>query len=296
MPKKVVIPTRTAMPEQPPEVRAHNYEEVTLGYTPEQAKAEAMRCLQCVKPVCIQGCPVNINIPGFLQLVADGDFRGAVNLIKETNVLPAITGRVQTITAPPGTTWKDVSIVLLDSSVQVTIRGRQSDRDYAQAGFRDPDQRLVLLKLFGAARGMLDAEKAASVLDGGSPLKTRISRLRQLLQELIEVDGDPIAHHKKSNTYSCQFEIRLAGDCGYPTPAGATWLDFSFHERNDGRLLVSTTETRRFRARDHRAETGRAASEVAEQGAPIGRIYSVEELGLRTNAGKPVPVVHLPTR
>ena len=94
MPKKVVIPTRTAMPEQPPEVRAHNYQEVTLGYSPEQAKAEAMRCLQCVKPVCIQGCPVNINIPGFLQLVADGDFRGAVNLIKETNVLPAITGRV----------------------------------------------------------------------------------------------------------------------------------------------------------------------------------------------------------
>jgi glutamate synthase (NADPH) small chain len=94
MPKKVVIPTRTAMPEQPPEVRAHNYEEVTLGYTPEQAKAEAMRCLQCVKPVCIRGCPVNINIPGFLQLVEDGDFRGAVNLIKETNVLPAMTGRV----------------------------------------------------------------------------------------------------------------------------------------------------------------------------------------------------------
>ena len=202
---------------------------------------------------------------------------------------PAMTGRVQAITAPPGTTWKDLTIVLLDSSMQVAIRGRQSDRDYAQAGFRDPDQRLVLLKLFGAARGMLDAEKAVSVLDGGSPLKTRISRLRQLLQELIEVDGDPIEHHKKANTYSCQFEIRLAGDCGYPTPAGATWLDFSFHERSDGRLLVSTTETRRFRARDHRAETGRAAGEVAERSAPIGRIYSVEEIRLRTNAGKLKP-------
>ncbi len=94
MPKKVVIPKRNPMPEQPAEVRAHNYEEVTLGYTPEQARAEAMRCLQCVKPVCIRGCPVNINIPGFLQLVEDGDFRGAVNLIKETNVLPAMTGRV----------------------------------------------------------------------------------------------------------------------------------------------------------------------------------------------------------
>ena len=92
MPKKVVIPTRNPMPEQPPEVRAHNYEEVTLGYTPEQAMAEAARCLQCVKPVCIRGCPVNINIPGFLQLVENGDFRGAVNLIKRDECTPGHDG------------------------------------------------------------------------------------------------------------------------------------------------------------------------------------------------------------
>ncbi len=82
------------MAEQPADVRKHNFSEVPLGFTPEQAMQEAKRCLQCAKPGCMQGCPVNINIPGFLHLVEIGDFRGAVNLIKETNALPAITGRV----------------------------------------------------------------------------------------------------------------------------------------------------------------------------------------------------------
>lgn len=94
MPKKTIIPKKTPMPEQPAEERIHNYNEVPYGYTEEQAIAEAKRCLECAKPLCMTGCPVNINIPGFLKLVADGDFRGAVNLIKETNALPAITGRV----------------------------------------------------------------------------------------------------------------------------------------------------------------------------------------------------------
>ena len=94
-PEKVkIIPTKTPMPEQPPGERIHNYDEVPYGYTPEQAMAEAQRCLQCKRPGCMGGCPVGINIPGFLQLVAEGDFRGAINLIKETNALPAVTGRV----------------------------------------------------------------------------------------------------------------------------------------------------------------------------------------------------------
>jgi glutamate synthase (NADPH/NADH) small chain len=92
--KKKIIPTKTPMPEQPPAERTKNFNEVPYGYTPEQAMAEAKRCLQCKRPLCMEGCPVEINIPGFLALVAEGDFRGAVNLIKETNALPAITGRV----------------------------------------------------------------------------------------------------------------------------------------------------------------------------------------------------------
>jgi len=94
MAKKQIIPKKTPMPEQPPAERIHNYNEVPYGYTEEQAIAEAKRCLECAKPSCMQGCPVNINIPAFLTLVAEGDFRAAINLIKETNALPAVTGRV----------------------------------------------------------------------------------------------------------------------------------------------------------------------------------------------------------
>ena len=82
------------MAEQDPGVRIQNNLEVTLGYTPQQAMDEARRCLECARPFCMQGCPVGVNIPGFLKLVELGNFRGAINLIKETNPLPAVTGRV----------------------------------------------------------------------------------------------------------------------------------------------------------------------------------------------------------
>ncbi len=82
------------MPEQPPEQRIHNFDEVPLGYTPEQAVAEAGRCLQCKKPLCVDGCPVQVDIPGFIALVRDGKFAEAAAKIKETNVLPAVCGRV----------------------------------------------------------------------------------------------------------------------------------------------------------------------------------------------------------
>ncbi|MGQ9500646.1 MAG: NADPH-dependent glutamate synthase [Anaerolineae bacterium] len=82
------------MAEQPPAERIHNFNEVPYGYTPEQAMAEAQRCLQCKNPRCVEGCPVGIDIPGFLQLIAEGDFQGAINLIHRANALPAITGRV----------------------------------------------------------------------------------------------------------------------------------------------------------------------------------------------------------
>ena len=82
------------MPEQDPEERNKNFLEVNLGYTEAFAIAEAQRCLQCKKPKCIEGCPVNIKIDEFIGLIAEGDFLGAVNKIKEDNALPAICGRV----------------------------------------------------------------------------------------------------------------------------------------------------------------------------------------------------------
>ena len=94
MAKKEIIPHKTPMAEQPPAVRIRNYNEVPYGYTPEQAIAEAKRCLLCVKPFCIAGCPVNIDIPGFIKLIAEGKILAAAALIKKMNALPAITGRV----------------------------------------------------------------------------------------------------------------------------------------------------------------------------------------------------------
>ena len=82
------------MPAQDPLVRRHNMEEVTLGFTEEQARLEAMRCLQCVKKTCVNDCPVHIDIPAFVKLIAAGDFESASKVIKEQTLLPAICGRV----------------------------------------------------------------------------------------------------------------------------------------------------------------------------------------------------------
>lgn len=83
-----------AMPEQDPKIRARNMNEVALGYTPEQAKCEASRCLNCPTKPCMRGCPVAIDIPGFLAKAAAGDFAGALEIIKRTSLLPAVCGRV----------------------------------------------------------------------------------------------------------------------------------------------------------------------------------------------------------
>ena len=82
------------MPEQDPVVRAGNFDEVALGYTPETAIAEARRCLNCKKPACRTGCPVSVRIPEFIAKVAEGDFDAAYDIITSTNSLPAVSGRV----------------------------------------------------------------------------------------------------------------------------------------------------------------------------------------------------------
>lgn len=85
---------KVPMPEQAPDVRNKNFLEVALGYTEEMAKEEAQRCLQCKHRPCVEGCPVNVQIPDFIKLVAEGKFQEAYEKIKETNSLPAICGRV----------------------------------------------------------------------------------------------------------------------------------------------------------------------------------------------------------
>ncbi len=86
--------TKVPMPAQAPEIRAHNFREVALGYTPEQAMEEARRCLSCKAPACVGGCPVNIRIPAFIKEIAEGRFKEAYEIIFEANALPALSGRV----------------------------------------------------------------------------------------------------------------------------------------------------------------------------------------------------------
>ncbi len=92
--KPKVFKKRVPMPCQPPDERVQNFTEVALGYSPGQAREEAKRCLQCKRPACVKGCPVEVDIPGFVGALAAGKLDEAYTIIKRTNSLPAVCGRV----------------------------------------------------------------------------------------------------------------------------------------------------------------------------------------------------------
>lgn len=92
-PKKMNL-QRVEMSKQPPEIRRQNFDEVAFGYTPEEAMAEANRCLDCKKPGCVGKCPVEIDIPSFIRSINAGNFTEGIRVIRQKNCLPAVTGRV----------------------------------------------------------------------------------------------------------------------------------------------------------------------------------------------------------
>ena len=92
-PKKIKIP-RIKIAQQKPEVRINNFNEVELGYTEEEALTESSRCLMCKKPRCIDGCPVEIDIKGFIALINEKEYKKALEKIREKNALPGVCGRV----------------------------------------------------------------------------------------------------------------------------------------------------------------------------------------------------------
>ncbi len=190
-----------------------------------------------------------------------------------------------TIPVPAGATWRDVSIIVFDGLLQVTVCGKVHEKEFAEIGVDEQSQPIQLLKLFAAARGTLSSESIGRNPKGDTPPKTRVRRLRALVQSLIDIDGDPVPNQKKADTYTCAFEIRLVDDDGYPTPAGTTWIDFSFHERADGRLLVSTGEKQRQRglAIDH---DDIVRAEVAETTREAIRTYLIDDIVPRPSSGK----------
>ena len=155
-------------------------------------------------------------------------------------------------------------MIVFDGMLRITVCGDVHETDFAELGVDQKSQPIELLKLFAAARGTMGTAKIQELVSGDAAVKMRVLRLRQFLQELIGVDGDPIENHRKAKAYVCQFEIRLAGDEGFRTPAGVTWLDLGFHERVDGRILVTVPERQQFRARGAQNRSGEAVGEVAE--------------------------------
>ena len=91
---EVDVMKKVPVKEQEPQVRAKNFEEVCYGYTLEEAQAEASRCLNCKNAQCMKGCPVSINIPGFIQQIKEGNIEEAYNIISQSSALPAVCGRV----------------------------------------------------------------------------------------------------------------------------------------------------------------------------------------------------------
>jgi glutamate synthase (NADPH) small chain len=130
---RTIPPDRSPMPHQPPEVRAHNFQEVALGLGLEGALQEAERCLRCKKPRCVPGCPVGIDIPGFISALARKDVKQAFQILKRNNALPAVCGRVCPqesqceATCVVGAKFQPVAIGRLERFVADTAMGRGWD-------------------------------------------------------------------------------------------------------------------------------------------------------------------------
>jgi hypothetical protein len=190
------------------------------------------------------------------------------------------------IPAPAGAAWGNIEIIVFDEFIRVTLGAKVHEVGFADISLDQQSQTVELLKLFAAARGTLDAAKLRSVVSGDTPVRIRVLRLRQVLQKLIDVDGNPLVYAKKAQTYTCNFQVRLDRDEGLRAPPGASWLDFAFHERADGRILVSVTEKHQFRAHGSHLGDQQRVTEVAERDGTITRTHSLEEIGLRDNAGR----------
>lgn len=200
--------------------------------------------------------------------------------------VPPSRKSTQSIPAPAGAAWGNVSIIVFEEFMRITVGGKEHEVGFADIGLDQQSQTVELLKLFAAARGTLDGAKLRKAMTGDTPARIRVLRLRQLLQELIDIDGNPLGYAKKAESYTCDFHIRLDRDEGFRAPSGASWLDLAFHERADGRILVSVSEKRHFRAHGQHSEDGQPVTEVAERNGTITRTHSLEEIGLRDDAGR----------
>lgn len=177
--KKPKIP-RQKMPEQNPIERAHNFYEVALGYDNDLALLEASRCLQCKKPSCIKGCPVEVDIPDFVQLVKSGDLMGAAWKIKEKNSLPRIAGRV----CPQESQCEAKCVVGAKGKNEPCAIGRLERYVADYAALHDDGKRPELPKSTGLRVGVVGSGPAGLTLSGALIKKGVAVTVFEALHEL----------------------------------------------------------------------------------------------------------------
>ena len=147
---KTIRPERVHMPHQPPEERRHNFKEVSLGLSLDDALIEADRCLRCKKPRCVPGCPVEIDIPGFIAALARKDVQAAYGILKQSNALPAVCGRVCPqesqceAACVVGNKYQPVSIGRLERFVADTAMGRGWDTTYPSTDGGPPKRAAIV--------------------------------------------------------------------------------------------------------------------------------------------------------
>lgn len=185
---------------------------------------------------------------------------------------PEKLNSIRSVALPEGTAWADLTLEVADTALLVSVGAFEKEMSLEQAGFVDgrqgetaSDRPLHFLRLFATRHGRI----VLSELPGGEPEKSRIqkqiSTLRSRLRSLFAIGEEPITYDKASGEYSCSFGIQLSADQGFPTPAGASWLDFRFEELAGGRLAVGVKSKELFRARQIQRDDGRGTTEAAER-------------------------------
>jgi hypothetical protein len=238
--------------------------------------------------------PSRLKVLAFADIATweDGKIALDLGLIEDVCVDDGADGKkfsVRGLSIPDGARWQDLLIEVADAGLRIEVGGHQKELSFDEAGFGERDQRLETLKFLAAGRGQLGTERVSGALQGKTPIKNRIHELRQLLQTLFPIDGSPVSYHKRAGLYGCEFQVRLAGQDSFPTPASASWLDFRFVERRDGRLAVSVNQKKVFRARQAERGSGRIVEEVGQADEIVPHLYSLEDLKLRNPKGKLTP-------
>jgi hypothetical protein len=273
-----------AVVEAVPELRAVN----ALVFVPVTVPAESVWSADRA-PVVVPLCDV-LTVGG-KAVIADRD---ALASAVTPTARPAPKGPARVFPIPPGTTWKQVSLVVEEHHVRIQVGAVVERFGFAEAGFEDrrekstPDEVWTLLGLLARFRGVLGTDD--DILTKAGKLKQKVTTLRNRLRALLALDDDPFHPTRKNQPYRARFAIRSAGLATFPTPPGATWGDVSITETAMGVVEVAVTAGGRdvaFVRGDDQADRGRWEGTIKAE--ERHNRYTLGDLGLIGSDGTVMP-------